>query len=213
MYVGGFKQVLYKEYICWIQVKIHISDQTSLRICNSVEAGFSEPGGYTPWQTCSSPISPWGTSLWRPSTYPSLWSGKSLKEGRETYANSRRFKRYKIIKNSAVSNQLADVKGRDVSWGGGEFVEGVEGYSVKPIPSNAHISTPFFHKTVFFSKIFFGKSPSKFLEVWLNSEYMWLWSSVYNFNSTRALKKLLSAGVKVTSTLPNSDCPTHRRIY
>jgi hypothetical protein len=36
MYAGGFKQVLYKEYICWIQVKIHISDQTSLRICNSV---------------------------------------------------------------------------------------------------------------------------------------------------------------------------------
>jgi hypothetical protein len=35
MYAGGFKQVLYKEYICWIQVKIHISDQTSLRICNS----------------------------------------------------------------------------------------------------------------------------------------------------------------------------------
>jgi hypothetical protein len=36
MYAGGFKQVLYKEYICWIEVKIHISDQTSLRICNSV---------------------------------------------------------------------------------------------------------------------------------------------------------------------------------
>jgi hypothetical protein len=36
MYAGGYKQVLYKEYICWIQVKIHISDQTSLRICNSV---------------------------------------------------------------------------------------------------------------------------------------------------------------------------------
>ena len=36
MYAGGIKQVLYKEYICWIQVKIHISDQTSLRICNSV---------------------------------------------------------------------------------------------------------------------------------------------------------------------------------
>jgi hypothetical protein len=35
MYAGGFKQVLYNEYICWIQVKIHISDQTSLRICNS----------------------------------------------------------------------------------------------------------------------------------------------------------------------------------
>jgi hypothetical protein len=38
MYAGGVKQVLYKEYICWIQVKIHISDQTSLRICNSVLA-------------------------------------------------------------------------------------------------------------------------------------------------------------------------------
>ncbi len=38
MYAGGFKQVLYKEYICWIQVKIHISDQTSLRICKSVYA-------------------------------------------------------------------------------------------------------------------------------------------------------------------------------
>ncbi len=37
MNAGGFKQVPYKEYICWIQVKIHISDQTSLRICNSVE--------------------------------------------------------------------------------------------------------------------------------------------------------------------------------
>jgi hypothetical protein len=39
MYAGGFKQVLYKESICWIQVKIHISDQTSLRICNSVVMG------------------------------------------------------------------------------------------------------------------------------------------------------------------------------
>jgi hypothetical protein len=36
MYAGGFKQVQYKEYICWIQVKSHISDQTSLRICNSI---------------------------------------------------------------------------------------------------------------------------------------------------------------------------------
>ncbi len=36
MYAWGVKQVLYKEYICWIQVKIHVSDQTSLRICNSV---------------------------------------------------------------------------------------------------------------------------------------------------------------------------------
>jgi hypothetical protein len=31
------------------------------------------------------------------------------------------------------------------------------------VPSNAHISTPFFQKTVFFSRIFFGKPPSKFL--------------------------------------------------
>jgi hypothetical protein len=36
IYEGGFKQVQYKEYICWIQVKNHISDQTALRICNSV---------------------------------------------------------------------------------------------------------------------------------------------------------------------------------
>ncbi len=35
-YAFGFKQVQNKEYICWIQVKTHISDQTSLRICNSV---------------------------------------------------------------------------------------------------------------------------------------------------------------------------------
>jgi hypothetical protein len=35
------------------------------------------------------------------------------------------------------------------------------------LPSNAHISTPFFQKTVFFSKIFFGKPPSTFLEVCL----------------------------------------------
>jgi hypothetical protein len=32
---GFFKQVQYKEYISWMQVKIYISDQTSLRICNS----------------------------------------------------------------------------------------------------------------------------------------------------------------------------------
>ncbi len=42
-----------------------------------------------------------------------------------------------------------------------------------PLPSNAHISTPFFQKTVLFSKICFGKPCSKFLEVCLNSEYMW----------------------------------------
>jgi hypothetical protein len=44
--------------------------------------------------------------------------------------------------------------------------------SFHTVPSNAHNSTPFFHKTVFFSKIFLGKPPSKFLEVCLNSEYM-----------------------------------------
>ncbi len=43
---------------------------------------------------------------------------------------------------------------------------------MEEIPSIAHISTPFFQKTVFFSKIFFGKFPSKFLEVCLNSEFM-----------------------------------------
>jgi hypothetical protein len=53
--------------------------------------------------------------------------------------------------------------------------------------------------------MFFGKPPSKFLEVYLNSEYLWKWSPVYNFNSARALKKLISAGVEVTSTLPISD--------
>ncbi len=41
------------------------------------------------------------------------------------------------------------------------------------VPSNDHISTPFFQKTVIFSKICFGSPPSKFLEVCLNSEYMW----------------------------------------
>jgi hypothetical protein len=40
------------------------------------------------------------------------------------------------------------------------------------VPSNTHTSTPFFQKTVFFSKIFFGKPPSKFWRVCLNSEYM-----------------------------------------
>jgi hypothetical protein len=35
MDAGGFKQDQYKEYICWMQVKIYISDQTSMRICNS----------------------------------------------------------------------------------------------------------------------------------------------------------------------------------
>ncbi len=46
-------------------------------------------------------------------------------------------------------------------------------YFLLDVPSNAHISTPFFQKTVFFSKICFGDPPSKFLEVCLNSDYMW----------------------------------------
>ncbi len=36
IYAVGFNQLQYKEYIYWTQVKIYISDQTSLRICNSV---------------------------------------------------------------------------------------------------------------------------------------------------------------------------------
>jgi hypothetical protein len=50
MYAGGFKQVQYKEYICWMQVKIYISDQTSLRICNSVHCKKS-------WRSSSTPAS------------------------------------------------------------------------------------------------------------------------------------------------------------
>jgi hypothetical protein len=52
------------------------------------------------------------------------------------------------------------------------LVIGTFGGTFAPLPSNAHISTPFFQKTVFFSKIFFGEPPSKFLEVCLNSEYI-----------------------------------------
>ncbi len=42
------------------------------------------------------------------------------------------------------------------------------GKSCVLIPSNAHISTPFFQKTVFFTKICFGNPPSKFMEVCLS---------------------------------------------
>jgi hypothetical protein len=45
MYAGGVKQVQYKEYICWMKVKIYISDQTSLRICNSVEYRYCRMDG------------------------------------------------------------------------------------------------------------------------------------------------------------------------
>jgi hypothetical protein len=80
-------------------------------------------------------------------------------------------------------------------------------FPISILPPKAHILKPFFRKTVFFSKIFFGKPPSKFLEVCLKSKfgiYVKMKSS-YNFNGARALKKLISAGVEVTSTLPNSD--------
>ncbi len=70
--------------------------------------------------------------------------------------------------------------------------------------SNAHILTSFFQKC-FSLKYVLVAPPSKFLEVCLKSEYMWYWSPVYKFNSERALKRLLSADVEVTSTLPNSD--------
>ncbi len=82
---------------------------------------------------------------------------------------------------------------------------GLDTIEIDELPSNTHISTPFCQKTVFFSTICFGNPPSKFLELCLNSEYMWKWSPVYNFNSARAPKKLISSGVKVTSTLPNFD--------
>ncbi len=78
------------------------------------------------------------------------------------------------------------------------------------VPSNAHISTPFFQKIVFFSKICFGSPPSKILEVCLNSESMWKWSQVYSFNSARAIKKLLSALSKLP---PLCQTPRHYRIY
>jgi hypothetical protein len=64
---------------------------------------------------------------------------------------------------------------------------------------------PFIRKQRFSLKYSLVSPPQRFLEVCLNSEYMWKWSPVYNFNNARALKKLLSAGVEVTSTLPNSD--------
>ncbi len=65
---------------------------------------------------------------------------------------------------------------------------------------------PFFQKTVFFSKIFFGKAPSKFL----NSESMWKWTPVYNINSARALKNYFPT---VSKLPPLCQTPTHRRIY
>ncbi len=41
---GDLKKSNRRENICWIQVKIHISDQTSLRICNSVVIKLSYLG-------------------------------------------------------------------------------------------------------------------------------------------------------------------------
>ncbi len=57
---------------------------------------------------------------------------------------------------------------------------------------------PFFRKQCFSLKYVLVAPPSIFLEVCLNSEHMWKWSQVYNFNCARA-------GFEVTSTLPNSD--------
>ncbi len=78
------------------------------------------------------------------------------------------------------------------------------------IPSNSHISTPFFRKTVVFSKICLGSPPYKVLEVYINSEYMWYWSPVYIFNSVRALKSYF---LPVSKLPPLCQTPTHRRIY
>ncbi len=74
------------------------------------------------------------------------------------------------------------------------------------VPSNVHISTPLFQKTVYFSKICFGTPLLKIFGGMSKFRiYMWKWWPVYNFNSARTLKKLLSSSVEVTSSLPNSD--------
>ncbi len=76
------------------------------------------------------------------------------------------------------------------------------GFNVLSFYDEGTVKRPYFDtlfwKIVVFSKICLGSPPSKFLEVCIISEYMWLWSPVYNFNSARALKKLLSASVEVT---------------
>ncbi len=60
-------------------------------------------------------------------------------------------------------------KTAEITFGGGQTaVTGLTKVSpMVEIPSVARISTPFFQKTVFFSKIFFGKSPSKFLYMYV----------------------------------------------
>ncbi len=78
------------------------------------------------------------------------------------------------------------------------------------LPSNAHISTPFFQKIVFFSKICFCSPPLKICGGLLKFEYMWYWSPVYNFNRERALKSYFPP---VSNLPPLCQTPTHRRIY
>ncbi len=80
---------------------------------------------------------------------------------------------------------------------------------INQVPSKGHISTPIFRKTVVvLSKICLGSPPSKFLEVCINSEYMWYWSPVYIFNC--ALKSYFPP---VSKLQPLCQTPTHRRIY
>ncbi len=79
-------------------------------------------------------------------------------------------------------------------------------------PSNVHISTPSFQKTVFFFKMCFGNTTWKFLWVCLNFGIYVMMIPVDKFKKTCALKKLFLTGVEVTATLPNSDTYS-RRIY
>ncbi len=83
-------------------------------------------------------------------------------------------------------------------------------YRFHRVLPNAHSSTLFFSENSFLKNMSWKGPHLKFLQICLNSESVWWWSSVYNFNSARALKMLLSADVEVTSTLPNSN--THKDL-
>ncbi len=58
-----------------------------------------------------------------------------------------------------------------------------------------YLYTLFSENCVFLSNIFW-ELPLKIFGECLNSEYMWQWSPIYNFNSATTLKKLLSSGVE-----------------
>ncbi len=77
------------------------------------------------------------------------------------------------------------------------------------IPSNVHISTPFFRKTVFFFKICFGNILWKFLGVCLNSEFMWQWIPVHNLRQHAPSKSCFSP---LSNLPPLCQTPTHGRI-